>query len=107
MVIAVAVVLVQRSRIKQRIEIDGVDAEIAEVIQFVQDALQIAAVTAIQNTVAIKVRPEFLFPFVARVPVAGPRGRPPIRAGADRKFERLASGIVLRSPLQKRSGKIW
>ena len=65
-------VLVQRRGVEDRVEVQCVDAQILQVIEPVENALQIAAVPP-QLGVVVEVLPAGLFPRLQRVPVASPR----------------------------------
>ena len=93
--IGIPVVLVQRMGIEQRIKIDGVNPETAEVIQLVEHALQVAAVASIKHAVPIKVGTHLLLPVVARIPVRRPGRDAPGRPRADGRLQGIARRIVL------------
>ena len=71
--IAVTIVFVQRPRKKERVKIKRVHAEFGKVVQLVEHALQVAAVSPVEHAVLEKIRPDFLLPFVARIPIRRPR----------------------------------
>ena len=108
-VVVPGVVLVQRRRVVHRIEIQGGDAEVLEIVQPVHDALQVAAVAAeLHGAVEVLAggrrprAPADTSPATtasaATRPAAARRSRPRCRA---------RSGSFDGSPFRKRSTKIW
>ena len=52
----VAVVLVERAGVEDGVEVDRVDAEVVEVVELVDHALQVAAVAPVEDAVLVEVR---------------------------------------------------
>lgn len=71
MVVHKAVVFVVRGRPKNRVEVEGGDAEALQIVEFIDDALQIAPIPAarevVQEALAVGLFPRLLF-----VPITGP-----------------------------------
>ena len=87
-----AVVLVERAGVEHGVEIDRRHAEVLKVVESVDDALDVAAVAAVEDSVLEEVRADLLFPESAGIPVAGPRRHLP----RDRNLilERLPRGVI-------------
>ena len=92
--VGVPIVLVERTGVKQRIEINRVHPEVGDVVEFVEHALQVAAEAPVEHAVPEKIRPDLQLPRGAFVPVVRPRRNPPPRRRRDWPLERIARGIV-------------
>ena len=87
-VVVPGVVLVQRGCVVHRVEIQGGDAEILEIVEPVDDALQVAAVAAGLYR-RVEVLPGRLGPGLLPIPVLRPGRRPPaVGRGAGRSLLR-------------------
>ena len=108
-VVAGAIVFVVGRRIEDRIQVDGVDAEILQVIELVDDALDITAITP-----ALHVLPQLrfaigFFVILQLIPIAAPRVHAPLlrwrhRIGAGdvgdgRVVRRVAIAVPVREDL--------
>ena len=76
MVIAVPIVLMRRGRIKDGIQVNGVDPQILQVIKFVDDPLQISPVAPPLEELMKRNRGTFLI-VLSRIPIGRPRMHPP------------------------------
>mgnify|MGYP001612313037 CR=1 FL=1 len=96
------VILVRAAAIEDGIEIDRVDVEAGEIVQTVDHALHVAAVTPRENHV-IEIRTAALFPRLKFVPIRSPRRDLPVGIVFDARIFR--SGIVRRIAVAKALGK--
>ena len=71
MVKAVAVVFMQGVSVKDRVEVNPVDAELLECVEFVDHALKVAAVASIEQRV-LKVWTDCRLPRGALIPISIP-----------------------------------
>ncbi len=80
------------SAVEEGIEVDGVDAEVGEVVEFVEDALEVAAVTAVEN----RFKEGFAgFPGgVSFIPLVSPWGEFPCGGDGVGEFEGIVGGVV-------------
>src|SRR5207249_1073639 len=83
-------------RIKQWIKVNRIDAQISEVIEFINDAFQVSAVAAVEHPILVKVVAEFFFPLIPRIPITGPRRNTPGGPRINRCLEGFARRIVFR-----------
>ena len=90
----VAVVFVLRATVKNRVEFERGDAELLQIVEFVDHPLQVTAVATMKNTVLVKAVPDCLFPRVADEVIARPRRHPPSAHVREVHFQRFAGGVV-------------
>ena len=101
----VAVVFVLRAAVENRVEFDRRDAELLQVVEFVDHALQISAVAAVKDAILVKVLADGFFPLFADVIVACPWSDPPTVHIGKLELERIARRIVGRVPVAEALGE--
>jgi len=101
----IAVVFVLRATVEDRVEFDRRDAQLLQVVEFVDHALQVSAVAAVKNAVLVKIFANRFFPVFADIIIPRPwRDAPAIHIG-ELKLQRVAGRVVGRIAVAKTFGK--
>ena len=98
------VIFVVRTGPEDGIQINGVDPEVAQVIELVDDALDVAAIAPFPGR-SVKIRSPRLLPSVARIPVRGPGAHPPGLRCPFFSAEAVAHRVVGRIAIAEALGK--
>jgi hypothetical protein len=85
---------VLRAAVENRVELDRGNAEFLEVVEFVDHALQVTAVTAMKDAIFVETVTDGLLPLVADKVVPGPWRHPPPADIGKVHFEGLAGRVV-------------